>query len=67
MTITRKPASLVRTFIEVVETATKKVVRRVEVTRHGERARDRIDSGMNINLNHSEYHTRVVRERKCLR
>ena len=33
------------------------VIKRLDVTNQGERSRHKIEAGMNINLNHNEYHT----------
>lgn len=46
--------------LEVVETATNKVVREIDVTDHGARATEKIESGVNRNLNHEAFHTRLV-------
>lgn len=47
------------TYIEVIEFKTKQVVKRVDVTGQTERQIDKVDDGLNINLNHEEYYTRV--------
>jgi len=46
-------------YIEIVRTQDNIVVKRMDVTGSGERSIDRIESGVNINLNHKEYMTRV--------
>jgi hypothetical protein len=38
------------------------VVKEFDVTNKGEREIDRLDIGLNINLNHEEYYTRIVEE-----
>ena len=48
--------------IQIVEFGTEKVVHEVNVEGHSEKQIDRIDSGMNINLNHSQYFTRLLEE-----
>jgi len=48
------------TVIEVVCTKTKEVVRTIDITKHSDRNADKIRSGLERNLNHIEYHTRVV-------
>lgn len=45
-------------YIEIL-TWSDEVVKRMDVTGKSDRAIDRIEDGMNINLNHDEYHTRV--------
>jgi hypothetical protein len=47
-------------FVEVVSYKTGEVVHRIECD--SERAADRVDSGVNINLNHEQYYTRTVTE-----
>lgn len=47
-------------YVEVVETETDEVVERMGPTAEG-RA-ERIERGVNINLNHEDYHTRIVEE-----
>lgn len=46
--------------IEVVEAATDTVVRRLDVTDRTPNARERIEAGANINLDHERYYTRTV-------
>lgn len=45
-------------YIEIVAFDGDKVIRRVDVTYESERNRAKIDSGININLNHNQYYTR---------
>lgn len=52
-------SSTTHTYIEVVNKADKRVIHRIDVTGKSERAIDRVDDGLNINLNHVEYFTRV--------
>jgi len=44
-------------YIEIIETKTKKVVCRMDVSGKGERTIERIEDGVNINLNHKDFHT----------
>lgn len=46
-------------YLEIVHTEDSKVVKRLNVTGQGERSVDRIEMGMNINLNHKEYHINI--------
>lgn len=46
-------------YVEIVNTKTGKVVKRMGPM--NERAADRVKSGAMINLNHAEYHTRIVK------
>lgn len=52
-----------RKVIEVVEYDGEKVVHTVDVSERNESSIDRIDRGMNVNLDHTRFFTRVV-ERK---
>lgn len=45
-------------LIEIVETETDEVVETMEAT--SERTAEKIERGVNINLNHEDYHTRIV-------
>ena len=45
-------------YIEIVEYATEKVVKRIDVSGKTYRQADLIDAGINRNLNHDEYFTR---------
>ena len=47
-------------LIEIVETETGEVVETMEAT--SERTAEKIERGVNINLNHEDYHTRIVEE-----
>lgn len=47
-------------YVEVVETETDEVVERMGPT--AERTAEKIERGVNINLNHEDYHTRIVEE-----
>lgn len=58
MTEEKKP----KTVLEVVEYETNEVVETIDLTKHSPRNRDKIERGMNINLNHAEYFTRVTTE-----
>ena len=46
--------------LEVVETATGNVVHQIDVSNRGPRETEKIEGGMNRNLNHAEFHTRIV-------
>lgn len=48
-----------RYFIEVVDFENDKVVDRIEVKGTKKRA-ERVDRGININMNHERYFTRIV-------
>ena len=45
-------------YVEIVNTATGEVAQRMGPM--NERAADRVEAGASINLNHAEYHTRIV-------
>lgn len=47
-------------YLEIRKYEGNEVVKRMDVTSMSERKIDRIDSGMNINLNHKEYYTTTV-------
>lgn len=44
-------------YIEIIETKTKKVVCRMDVSGKSERSIEKIEDGVNINLNHKDFHT----------
>ena len=46
--------------VEIVETATGKVVKQVVVSELGPRSVERVEAGMNRNLDHERFFTRVV-------
>lgn len=46
-------------YVEVVEYGTDKVVKQLGPM--SERKADRVDDGLNINLDHDKYYTRIVR------
>jgi hypothetical protein len=46
-------------YIEIVRDETGVVVNRIDVTGKSERSIERCESGIHINMNHSEFHTRV--------
>jgi hypothetical protein len=46
-------------YLEIIQTADSKVVKRIDVTGNGDRAIDRVERGININLNHAQYHTNI--------
>lgn len=47
-------------YLEIASYETDSAVLRIDVTGKSERNTDRIDSGMNRNLNHEDYFTREV-------
>lgn len=49
------------------ETTTPEVVKRIDVSDKTDRSIDKIDSGININLNHDEYYTRILCANKPLK
>lgn len=46
-------------YIEVIEFKTNKVTHRIDVTGKPERQIERVEDGLNINLNHELYYTQV--------
>lgn len=48
-----------KTYIEIRKIDTDEVVKRVDVTDRSERSIERVEDGMNINLNHAEYYTEI--------
>ena len=48
------------TVIEIVEHATLEVIKTVDVTGKSKRLMDKVDDGINRNLNHEEYFTRIA-------
>lgn len=46
-------------YIEIVNTSSNVVVKRIDVTGSGERSIGRVEDGVNINLNHNNYFTQV--------
>lgn len=46
-------------YIEIVLYDTNKVVKRIDVKNRSEKQIDKIEDGLNINLNHDQYFTRV--------
>lgn len=47
-------------YVEVVKIETDEVVKRLGP--HGERAAERIERGLSINMNHQDYFTRIVKQ-----
>jgi hypothetical protein len=47
-------------YLEIIKDKTNEVVKRLDVTSKGERMIDKIENGMNINLNHDEYSTKLT-------
>jgi hypothetical protein len=45
--------------VEIVETATNRVVKVVDVSEHGARGVEKVEDGMNRNLDHERFFTRV--------
>lgn len=46
--------------VEIVEYATNEVVKRVDVSEQGRRNAERVEAGMNRNLDHERFFTRMV-------
>jgi len=44
-------------YIEIIHTKSGVVTHRIDVTGKSERSIERAEAGVNINLNHKEYHT----------
>ena len=49
-------------YLVIVEDATGDIVKRVEVTGKSDRNIEKIERGMNINLNHNEYSVDLIEE-----
>lgn len=47
-------------YLEIIKDKNNEVVKRLDVTSKGERMIDKIENGMNINLNHDEYSTKLT-------
>lgn len=47
-------------YIEIRRHDNDEVIHRVDVTGRSDRSIERVDDGMNINLNHSEYYTNIA-------
>lgn len=54
-------------YLEIVSHEDGEVVKRSDVTNKTERTIDKIDSGMNRNLNHAEYFTRETESEEELK
>ena len=48
-------------YIEIIKFDNNAIIKRIDVSDSGSRSIDRIKSGININLNHDEFHT-VIKE-----
>ena len=55
-----------KTYIEVKTYESEECVKRIDVTGKSERSIDRIESGMNRNMNHKDYYTVQVETEKEL-
>ena len=55
-----------KTYIEITRYADNECVKRLDVTGKTERLINKIDNGMNINLNHEEFFTKEVNSKKSL-
>lgn len=44
-----------KTYLEIVRDKDSKVVKRLDVTGKSERSIEKIEDGINVNLNHNEY------------
>lgn len=53
-----------RDKIEIVEYSTEAVVESVDVSGKNERQIDKIDRGININLDHDKFYTRILTHQK---
>lgn len=49
-----------KTYIEIVEKKTQKPVHRIDVSGRSESAIAKVENGVNINLNHSDFYTRSI-------
>lgn len=52
--------SEVKKVIQIIETATDRVEHEIDVTGQSERSIERTEDGVNINLNHEQFHTNVT-------
>ena len=48
-----------KTYIEIIKMEGNIVVKRMDVTDRSERSREKVEAGVNINLNHNEFFTDV--------
>lgn len=51
-------------YIEIVSYETGEAVKRVEVTGKTENSIDKVERGININLNHEQFYTREAEEKE---
>lgn len=51
-------------YLCIVNFKSKKVVKKLDVSDKSTNSIDRIENGMNINLNHDEYYTQVMNEKE---
>lgn len=56
-----KTITKTKRVIQIIEYSTENVVQEIDVTGRTDNAISKIDSGLNINLNHSEYYT-IIKE-----
>jgi hypothetical protein len=56
----RSEVMMEKRIVEIVETATGKVVKTVDVSGHGSRGVEKVEDGMNRNLDHERFFTRIV-------
>jgi len=47
-------------YLEVVKSDTEEVVKSIDVTDSSDRSIEKMEIGLNINLNHGQYYTRVT-------
>ena len=47
-------------YLEVVKSSTEEVVKSIDVTDSSDRYIEKMEIGLNINLNHDQYYTRVT-------
>jgi len=50
---------MTHTYIEITAFANSEVIKRIDVTGQTERSIDKVDDGLNFNLNHELYYTRI--------
>lgn len=48
------------TYVEVVERKTNRVIERIDVSGDSDSRQERVQRGLNINLNHREYRSRIA-------
>ena len=56
-----------KTYIEIIRYEDKECVKRLDVSDKSGRAIDKIDAGMNRNMNHEEFFSKIVDTKKELK